>query len=119
LIESRVPVGDEKEAVGGVEAVVVAGAGGPGPDVAGAQTFEHNPDLFFRRIWPAYGLTDVSNNLLGRFLHRPAFLAHLRSLGGCDDSEILPYSTAQICPIGADREQVSVVKGFGPHDSLI
>jgi len=51
---------------------------------------KHDPDLLLGRIALARGSTDVLNNLLGRFLHRPGFLAHLRSLDGYDDPEILP-----------------------------
>src|ERR1700730_11431680 len=51
---------------------------------------------------PPRRAADVLHDLFCRFLHRPGFLSHLRSLKGYDEPEILPSSTRRICLIGAD-----------------
>src|ERR1700724_2049511 len=51
---------------------------------------------------PPRRAADVLHDLFCRFLHRPGFLSHLRSLKGYDEPEILPSSTRPICLIGAD-----------------
>src|ERR1700730_1436419 len=53
---------------------------------------------------------DVFHDLFRRFLHRPGFLSHLRSLKGYDEPEILPSSTRPICLIGADAGQPAVAR---------
>src|SRR5580698_8457536 len=51
---------------------------------------------------PPRSAADILHDLFCRFLHRPGFLSHLRSLKGYDEPEILPYSTRRNCLIGAD-----------------
>src|SRR4029077_3582798 len=57
---------------------------------------------------PPRRAADVLHDLFCRFLHRPGFLSHLRSLQGYDEPEILPSSTRRICLIGADAGQQAV-----------
>src|SRR6202011_1871648 len=66
------------------------------------QALEHDADLLFCRELSACRAADVFHDPFRRFLHRPGFLSHLRSLKGYDEPEILPSSTRQICLIGAD-----------------
>src|SRR6202023_2658197 len=73
-----------------------------GDALLAAQAFQHNADLLFCRELPACRPPDVFHDLFRRFLHRPGFLSHLRSLKGYDEPEILPSSTRPICLIGAD-----------------
>ncbi|HEV7255890.1 MAG TPA: hypothetical protein VGN97_22680, partial [Mesorhizobium sp.] len=47
----------------------------------------------------------VLDHLFCKGLLRPGFLSHLRSLKSYNEPEILPSSTPQICPIGADAGQ--------------
>src|SRR5580700_9764015 len=54
---------------------------------------------------PPRSAADILHDLFCRFLHRPGFLSHLRSLKGYDEPEILPYSTRRNCLIGADAGQ--------------
>src|SRR5580704_11145224 len=51
---------------------------------------------------PPRHAADVLHDLFCRFLHRPGFQSHLRSLKGYDEPEILPSSTRRNCLIGAD-----------------
>src|ERR1700675_1451858 len=76
-----------------------------GDALLAAQALQHNADLLFCRELPACRPPDVFHNLFRRFLHRPGFLSHLRSLKGYDEPEILPSSTRPICLIGADAGQ--------------
>ncbi len=56
------------------------------------------------------GITTISRgSLLRRFLHRPGFLSHLRSLNGYDGPEILSISTQPICLIGADAGHCQLI----------
>src|SRR5262249_45934062 len=73
-----------------------------GDAVLAAQAGQHDPDLFFRRKLLPGGTACLLDNLLGRLLHRPGFLSHLRSFNGYDGPEILPSSTSPFCLIGAD-----------------
>src|ERR1700719_4512322 len=73
-----------------------------GDALLAAQALQHNADLLFCRELPACRPPDVLHDLFRRFLHRPGFLSHLRSLKGYDEPEILPSSTRPICLIGAD-----------------
>ena len=66
-------------------------------------------DLLLRRKLPTRHAPDLLDDLLCRFLFRPGFLSHLRSLNGYDGPQIPPSSTCQICLIGADAGQ----PGFG------
>src|SRR5215472_14517569 len=56
------------------------------------QALQYNADLFFGREFPPRDAANVLHNLVRRFLHRPGFLSHLRSLKGYDEPEILPSS---------------------------
>src|SRR5712671_6720159 len=76
-----------------------------GDALLAAQALQHNADLLFCRELPACRPPDVFHDLFRRFLHRPRFLSHLRSLKGYDEPEILPSSTRPICLIGADGGQ--------------
>src|SRR5580693_6939372 len=60
---------------------------------------------------PPRSAADILHDLFCRFLHRPGFLSHLRSLKGYDEPEILPYSTRRNCLIGADAGHTK----FSPH----
>src|ERR1041384_5887793 len=73
-----------------------------GDAVLAAQSGKYDPDLLLGRELAPGGATDLFDNLLRRFLHRPGFLPHLRSFNGYDGPEILPSSTQQICLRGAD-----------------
>src|SRR4029077_876194 len=53
-----------------------------------AQALQHDTDLFFGREFPPRHAADVLHDLFRRFLHRPGFLSHLRSLKGYDEPEI-------------------------------
>src|SRR6202047_895216 len=66
-----------------------------------AQALQHDTDLLFGREFPPRHAADVLHDLFRRFLHRPGFLSHLRSLKGYDEPEILPSSTRPICLMGA------------------
>src|ERR1700688_5048799 len=76
-----------------------------GDALLAAQALQHNADLLFCRELPACRPPDVFHDLFRRFLHRPGFLSHLRSLKSYDEPEILPSSTRPICLIGADAGQ--------------
>src|ERR1700720_2462411 len=73
-----------------------------------AQAFQHDTDLFFGREFPPRHAADVLHDLFRRFLHRPGFPSHLRSLKGYDEPEILPSSTRPICLMGADAGQSDI-----------
>src|SRR6516165_8727130 len=73
-----------------------------GDTVLAAQTRKDDANLLLCGKLPPGGTTDLSDNLLRRFLCRPGFLSHLRSFNGYDGPEILPSSTRHFCLIGAD-----------------
>src|SRR5580700_5596571 len=75
-----------------------------------AQALKHDADLRFGRELSACRPPDVFHDLFRRFLHRPGFLSHLRSLKGYDEPEILPSSTRQICLMGADVGQRTCIE---------
>src|SRR5580658_5414411 len=85
--------------------------------VLAAQTGQYNADLLLRRKLPPGSAADRLDNLFCRFLHRPGFLSHLRSLNGYDGPEILPISTQPICLIGADAGQ-STTTPRSPRSSV-
>src|SRR5208282_699939 len=63
-----------------------------GDALLAAQALQDNADLLFGRELPACRPPDIFHDLFRRFLHRPGFLSHLRSLKGYDEPEILPSS---------------------------
>src|SRR5262249_20493231 len=73
-----------------------------GEAVLATQASQHDADLFLCRKLPPGGAADLLDNLIGRLLHRPGFLSHLRSFNGYHGPEILPSSTSPFCLIGAD-----------------
>jgi hypothetical protein len=54
----------------------------PGDAVLAAQALQQDADFVLRRKMPPRRAANVSHNLFCRFLHRPGFLSHLRSLKG-------------------------------------
>src|SRR3981081_3779252 len=76
-----------------------------GDALLAAEAHQDDADLLFCRELPACRPPDVFHDLCRRFLGRPGFLSHLRSLKGYDEPEIIPSSTRPICLMGADVGQ--------------
>src|SRR5271157_1016140 len=60
--------------------------------VLATQALQYDADLLFGGKLPPRRTADGLYDLLCRFLRRPGFLSHLRSLKGYDEPEILPFS---------------------------